>query len=188
MNVQWKRISVRELLLCSLFAALMGVGAFIKVPIPLVPFTLQFLFTNLAGIFLGKKLGMISVGLYLMIGLMGIPVFTGGGGLGYIFQPTFGYLVGFLFGTGLTGYLVEKSKKLTFYKLMLAGFSGLMIVYSFGMVYFYFISNYYMNSPIGAWSLLLYCFFLAIPGDLFLCFVSAILGTRLSFILKRGVS
>lgn len=186
MNAQWKRISVRDLLLCSLFAAFMGIGAFIKIPIPLVPFTLQFLFTNLAGILLGKKLGMISVGLYLIVGLMGIPVFTGGGGLGYVFQPTFGYLVGFLFGTGLTGHLVEKSKNLTFSKLVLAGFCGLMFVYSFGMVYFYLISNYYTNSPIGAWSLLLYCFILAIPGDLFLCFVSAILGKRLIFILRRG--
>ena len=98
------KLSTKSLILCSLFAALIAVGAFIKIPIPVVPFTLQVLFTTLAGLLLGPKLGAISVGIYLLIGLIGIPVFTQGGGPSYIFQPTFGYLIGFLIGTYFTGY------------------------------------------------------------------------------------
>ena len=79
------KLSTKSLILCSLFAALIAVGAFIKIPIPVVPFTLQVLFTTLAGLLLGPKLGAISVGIYLLIGLIGIPVFTQGGGPSYIF-------------------------------------------------------------------------------------------------------
>ena len=52
----------RELVLCALFTALTAVGAFIKIPVPVVPFTLQFLFTLLAGLLLGGRLGAIRVG------------------------------------------------------------------------------------------------------------------------------
>ena len=72
------KLNTKSLILCSLFAALIAVGAFIKIPIPVVPFTLQVLFTTLAGLLLGPRLGAISVGIYLLVGLIGIPVFTQG--------------------------------------------------------------------------------------------------------------
>ena len=100
--------TVYSLILCALFAALIAVGAFIKIPVPFVPFTLQLLFTTLAGIVLGPKYGALSVGVYILIGLCGVPVFTQGGGPGYVLQPTFGYLIGFLIGTFVTGLIVHK--------------------------------------------------------------------------------
>ena len=71
--------TVYSLILCALFAALIAVGAFIKIPVPFVPFTLQLLFTTLAGIVLGPKYGALSVGVYILIGLCGVPIFTQGG-------------------------------------------------------------------------------------------------------------
>ena len=181
-----KILNTRGLTLCALFAALIAVGAFIKVPVPVVPFTLQFLFTTLAGLLLGRKLGAISVAVYIAIGLLGVPVFAGGGGIGYIFQPTFGYIIGFLVGTYVTGYITEKSLNPSLKRLLFASFSGLGIVYLFGMVYYYFVANYYMNSPISVWSLILYCFLLAVPGDIAICFASAKISKRLIPIVKRG--
>lgn len=75
----------RKLALCALFTALIAVGAFIKVPIPVVPipvvpFTLQLLFTTLAGLLLGARCGALSVGVYILLGLMGLPIFAEGGG------------------------------------------------------------------------------------------------------------
>ena len=57
----------RSLVYCALFTALIAVGAFIKIPIPVVPFTLQYLFTMLAGILLGSRLGSLSVLAYMIL-------------------------------------------------------------------------------------------------------------------------
>ena len=54
----------KDLVMCSLFVALIAVGAFIKIPVPVVPFTLQLLFTMMAGLLLGGKLGALSVCVY----------------------------------------------------------------------------------------------------------------------------
>ena len=62
--------------MCSLFVALIVVGAFIKIPVPVVPFTLQLLFTMMAGLLLGGKLGAVSVGVYILMGLLGLPIFA----------------------------------------------------------------------------------------------------------------
>jgi predicted membrane protein len=75
-----------KMILVALFAALIAVGAFIRVPVPLVPFTMQTFFVVLAGMLLGKKLGAASALVYLAVGLIGIPVFTQGGGIGYVLK------------------------------------------------------------------------------------------------------
>ena len=89
----------KQLVFCSLFTALIAVGAFIKIPVPVVPFTLQYLFTMLAGLILGPRLGTISVAAYMLLGLAGLPIFTEGGGLWYVLKPSFGYIIGFCIGT-----------------------------------------------------------------------------------------
>lgn len=173
-----KNLTTKSLILCSLFASLISVGAFIKVPIPVVPFTLQVLFTTLAGLLLGPRLSVISVGIYLLVGLVGIPVFTQGGGPSYIFQPTFGYLIGFLVGTYVTGYIAHKNSKYSLKVLIYASLVGLAIVYIFGMVYYYFITNYYLNSPITVSAVILYCCLVFLPGDITLCIVSSLIAKR----------
>lgn len=176
---------IRFQVMTAQFAALIAVGAFIRIPIPLVPFTLQFLFTSLAGSLLGAKYGAIAVALYIGLGLAGLPIFSLGGGPGYIFYPTFGYLLGFCAGAYLTGRLVENYSKVGFKKVVFANFMGLLVVYLFGMIYFYFISRFYIGNPIGFWSLLFYCFVLAVPGDIALCFFSAFLYGKLKPFVKN---
>ena len=84
-----KKFTTRDLILCALFTALSAIGAFIRIPVPLVPFTLQITFTTLAGLLLGSKKGAISVAVYVLMGLIGIPVFTQGGGFSYVLKPMF---------------------------------------------------------------------------------------------------
>lgn len=91
-------MKIKDLTRVALFTALIAAGAFLRIPIPYVPFTLQFLFTTLAGVLLGGKLGAVSVACYVVLGLLGVPIFAEGGGLSYVFQPTFGYLIGFCAG------------------------------------------------------------------------------------------
>lgn len=187
MSLAIEKNRTASLIICALFSALIAVGAFIKVPIPAVPFTLQFLFTTLAGLLLGARLGSLSVAVYIAVGLLGIPVFTQGGGIGYIFQPTFGYIIGFYLGTYITGAIAQTSSQPTVNRLLVASFAGLAVVYLVGMLYYYVVANYYIQKPIGIWPLIWYCFILPLPGDIAICFVSAFLGKRLIPILNRGV-
>ena len=98
MTVINNTVKTKDLVLTAMFTALITAGAYIRIPVPVCPFTLQFLFTTLAGIVLGKNKGAAATALYVVLGLAGLPVFTGGGGIGYVLQPTFGYLIGFIAG------------------------------------------------------------------------------------------
>ena len=179
-----RRNETRDMILCAMFVTLIAAGAFIKIPIPVVPFTLQYLFTMLAGLLLGGKLGCLSVCVYIFLGLAGLPVFAQGGGIGYIFQPSFGYIIGFAAGAYVTGILANGKGNPGYPRLLAANFIGLGIVYLFGMVYYYWISNFYLGTPIGLWPLFLYCFLLAVPGDIVLCILGAIIGKRMIPIIR----
>lgn len=178
-----QKVSVQELIYCGIFTALIAVGAFIKVPVPVVPFTLQFLFTTLAGLLLGGKLGAFSVIAYLVLGLAGLPIFSEGGGIWYVFKPSFGYLIGFCIATYVTGTMAERMK-FTIKNLLAANFTGLLIVYAAGMVYYYIICNFVIDTPIGVWPLFLYCFLLAVPGDIRLCILCAFFVKRIKPLLQ----
>lgn len=180
-----KRDKIKDLMKCSIFVALIIVGAFIKIPIPVVPFTLQLLFTMMAGLLLGGKLGVITVGVYILMGLLGFPVFTEGGGLAYILKPSFGYIIGFAAASYVTGVIANKTSNPSYKRLLLANFTGLGIVYLCGMVYYYLMSNFYIGNPIGLWPLFLYCFILAVPGDIVLCILGAFLGKRMIPIMRK---
>ena len=182
MNSQKKTMS---LLLVALFTALVAVGGFIRIPTPIVPITLQFWFTVMAGLLLGPKLGALSVLVYVILGLIGVPIFTQGGGPGYIFQPTFGYLLGFVAGTWVVGKLAWKKEQPDFKQLLFACLAGAAVVYTAGTVYCFIISKYVLGAEIIALPFLASCVFLPLPSDLVLCVFSAFLGKRLIPVLKR---
>ena len=112
----------------GLFTTLIILGAFIKIPVPVIPFTLQFLFVSLAGLLLGAKYGGLSVLLYAALGLIGLPVFTAGGGITYVLFPTFGYIIGFILAAFLTGLISSRMQPNT-KNYMFAAFCGLMILH-----------------------------------------------------------
>lgn len=180
-----RRERTRDMILGAMFVSLIAAGAFIKIPVPVVPFTLQFLFTMLAGLLLGPRKGTAAVGVYILLGLAGLPIFAQGGGIGYILQPSFGYIIGFGAGAYVTGHLAWRVDRPGYGALLAANFAGLAVVYIFGMVYYYVMSNLYLHHPIGLWPLFLYCFLLAVPGDIALCVVGAVLAKRLLPLVKE---
>lgn len=95
----------------------------------------------MAGILLGGKLGFCAVGAYVALGLLGLPIFAQGGGIAYVFQPSFGYIIGFAAGAYITGEIANQSEKPGYGRLLAANFAGLAIVYLFGMAYYYWMSN-----------------------------------------------
>ncbi len=176
------------MIMTAMFTAMIAAGAYIRIPVPVCPFTLQFLFTTLAGLILGKNRGAAAAAIYVILGLAGLPVFTGGGGIGYVLQPTFGYLIGFIAGSYITGAIAH-SGKYTDKRLLISCFAGLAVVYALGMVYYYLISALYLHDPIGIGALFLYCFLLAVPGDIALCLLSTALAKRVIPVIQaKGVA
>lgn len=113
--------------------------------------------------------------------------FSEGGGFAYVLKPSFGYIIGFAVATFVTGKIANSVPNPSYKRLLIANFTGLFIVYLFGMIYYYMISNFYLGNPIGLWTLFLYCFILAIPGDILLCIIGAVLGKRLIPLIKKNM-
>lgn len=174
-----KSLTIQNMALCAMFTALIAIGAFIRIPVPVVPFTLQYLFTMLAGLLLGKKLGAFSCFLYMALGLIGIPIFTQGGGLSYVLKPSFGYIIGFCFSAWAIGSIAHKVPNPSYKRLLAANFVGMAVLYSIGTVYYGLISNFYLGNPMALWPLLLHCCLLVFPGDAVCCVLAAILSKRL---------
>jgi len=182
-------MKTRSIIYIALFAALTAIGAiFIRIPLPFVPITLQVFFCLLAGILLGARLGMTSQIVYITVGLCGIPVFTLGGGLAYVLQPTFGYLLGLIVCAFMVGKLVEKTNKITVTKLFAINFIGVLIIYAIGVPYLYLIKTLYLNSQTSIWMVLYYGFILTIPGDIIKCYLAALVGAKLIPIVKKQFS
>ncbi|WDP89435.1 MAG: biotin transporter BioY [Desulfobacter sp.] len=117
----------------ALFVALIACGAFISIPIGPVPIVLQNMFVLLAGLILGPVWGLGCIGAYLLIGLAGLPVFAGGtAGMGKLFGPTGGYLLGYLPAVYATG-LISKSMHQRPAGDIIALITGSLIVYAAGV-------------------------------------------------------
>lgn len=177
--VSSRRWETKDMVLFAFFTALIAIGAFIRIPVPVCPFTLQLLFTTMAGLLLGARRGAASVAVYVALGLIGLPVFTSGGGPSYIFQPTFGYLPGFIGGAFVTGLIAHREGQPSLRRLLAANFAGLAVVYLCGTAYLAMINALYLGTPLGLWTLFLYCVLLPIPGDAFLCITAAFLARRM---------
>lgn len=142
------KLTIRDMVTISLFTALMVVGAKLTIPTPFgVALTFQLFFAVFAGLLLGARNGFLSQLIYLLLGLAGMPVFSTGGGISYVFSPTFGYLIGFMLAATLIGFLKERSKKPTFMNLLIIVLIGYLLDYLVGNLYFYFIKNLYLDSP-----------------------------------------
>ena len=132
-----------KLAFTALFAALTAAGAFIRIPTPGLSFTLQLLFVFLSGILLGPLYGALSQLVYVLLGLAGLPVFTFGGGLSSFFQPSFGFLIGFIPAAAVTGAIAERGTSTL--RTLLACLAGLLVSYLAGIPYMWLILNSYMG-------------------------------------------
>lgn len=171
-------MKTRDLVLMSLFTALIIAGTYIKIPLPVCPITFQPLFVTLAGIFLGGRKGAAAVACYVFLGLLGLPVFTGGGGVWYVFQPTFGFLIGYVIQAFITGDLVRSGKPVLG-RFIFGCFSGLIIMYIIGVAYFWVISRYYLGNSLTVKGLLVNCLFIPFPKDAVMCVFAAVLGKKM---------
>jgi biotin transport system substrate-specific component len=174
----------RYLVLAALFAALTAIGAFLRIPLPYIPFTLQTFFCALSGIVLGPTYGPLSQVVYLLVGLAGFPVFTGGGGLAYVVKPSFGYLLGFVLCAYVSGKIAEARETPGFGYLLLAASAGLVSVYILGVPYMYGVLNLYLKQPTGVKQVVVTGFLMTIGGDIPKALLAALIAKRLIPITK----
>lgn len=179
------KLTAKDIAQISLFAALTAIGAFIKIPVPIIPFTLQAFFVALSGVLLGSKKGALSQMMYVIIGLIGFPIFTQGGGIAYIFKPSFGYLVGFILGAYFTGVLTERLKSMNFIKVFMSILAGRGIIYLIGLPYLYLIYNFYIGKDFSVWATLYNGLIIFLAGDLIQTFFASVLCLKLLPILKK---
>lgn len=140
------KINTREFTYSAIFSALIAIGAFISIPIGPVPFTMQNFFIFMAGILLKPKYAATSVGIYVLLGLVGLPIFSGfKGGPQYIFSPTFGFLIAFIIGAFVISKLSFGQNN--FLKILGALIVGEVIFYIIGIPYMSLILNKVMNVP-----------------------------------------
>ncbi|MBN1829985.1 MAG: biotin transporter BioY [Deltaproteobacteria bacterium] len=126
--------SIRDMMYVSLFGAMTAVGAYIMIPLPMVPITLQNFFMFLAATLLGGSLGAMSQAIYILLGIIGLPVFAGGkAGLGVLLGPTGGYLVGFVVAAFVIGTIVKIRREPTALWIAGAIITGHIVLYCFGI-------------------------------------------------------
>ena len=142
-------MKVRQLTFAALFAALTAAAAFLRIPLGPVAVTPQFLITAMAGVILGAKWGAVSQGLYVALGLVGLPLFTMGGGFGYVLQPTFGFLLGLIAAAAVIGGIAKGRAAPR--RILLAALAGLAVLYLIALPYMALIYSAYLhqNIPFG---------------------------------------
>ena len=186
------RSITQDVAVCGLFTALIAVGAFIKIVIPVgadtMNFTLQWLFVLLAGLLLGSKRAFRSVAVYLITGLIGFPIFARGGGPAYLLRPTFGFLLGFALAAWAIGFLCEKlrpAQSITCFFITLAGF---VLYYGTGILYFYLITHLMASqTPMGIGVIFgVYCLPTMLP-DLMLCVLAIMIAGRLRPVVSAAL-
>lgn len=183
------KIKTKNLVRCSLFTALIAIGAFIQIPVPMMDyFTLQLAFVLLAGMLLGPVYGMVSAAVYVAAGLIGLPIFAAGGGIAYVLRPSFGYLLGFIAAAFLSGFVCKKINANTFKGYLAAAFSGMIITYIIGFAYKFVIVNFYLHEASSLWVIISASLFgIDIPGDIVLSLASALIAERIGKVIaKKG--
>ncbi|MDR2798973.1 MAG: biotin transporter BioY [Treponema sp.] len=139
-TVSSRHKTIVKLTLSALFAALTAAGTFISIPLPLspVPIVLQNLFALLTGLVLGPLGGVTGVGLYLLAGAIGVPVFAGAsGGFVHFLGPTGGFLFGYLLMATAAGFIVgtpQAARPCPLWRIIAATVAGILLQYIPGVI------------------------------------------------------
>lgn len=180
------KIKTKDMILVALFAALTAVGGFISIPIGSVPITLQSFFTLLSGVILGPFLGALSQLVYVILGLVGVPILAGAtGGISAVFSPSFGYLIGFIAAPIVMGKLTRGGGKPSLVKVMLVCILGTLVIYIIGLPYMYVILKYVSKVNITLFKACQIGFFVFIPGDIIKCIIASIVSVK---VLKSNIN
>lgn len=173
-------MKTNQLTRISLMLALLVVCSQFAVPIGPVPITLQTLIILIIGLVLPAKMAVITTGLYLVIGLIGMPVFAQGtGGFHSVLSPSFGFILSFIPATWFMAKFLEKSPLNSHVSHMVAVIIGNAIIYSVGLLYMNFILSVYMGNQLTLTEVLWAGMIPFLPGDVAKSIVAVIAAKQL---------
>ncbi len=176
-------MKLSDLTLSSMCLALLIVCSKITIQIGPIPLTLQTFCVILIGYILKFKKALFLFIAYIIAGLIGIPIFSTGGGPQYVFQPSFGFIIGFACSSFLTGISVTRKKPV----LYLQGLFGLLLLDFIGLIYMYFILNYYYEYNKSISYVLSVGFFPFLLKDIVSVFLSTFIYLRLEPYLPNSL-
>ena len=173
------KIKTKDITLISLFVAITIILSQIVIPLTPVPLSLSLVAVYLSGALLGWKRGGITQITYLLIGAVGLPVFSSAkGGIPVLFGPTGGYIFGYVAAAIITGLIIEKAKKMDLYIIIGAMTAGLISCYLLGSIWLGMITE------IGFIKALYVGVIPFIPGDIIKILVSSMIVKKLPQIIK----
>lgn len=169
---------------CAIFAALLCIFSPITIPIGPIPVSMGIFAVMLTGIILGWKKGVLSVLVYLLIGLCGVPLFSGGkSGLAAFLGPTGGYIWSYIIMVMVIGFLSQKdyrNKLLSFLVPFAATILGVILCYVFGTIQFMYVADYSLAEALAV------CVYPFIPLDLLKALCAVLLGISVRRGLKKA--
>ncbi|MBS5047932.1 MAG: biotin transporter BioY [Firmicutes bacterium] len=157
-------MKIRTMTRVALFAALTAVGAFIRIPLGYSSITLQTFFTAMAGCVLGPWYGALSQLVYVALGLVGLPIFTQGGGIGYLMQPTCGFLIGLIPAAWVIGRIAGRKPEPK--QIVPACLLGYGVLYAIGVPYMALILNTFLGKGMGFSAIMWAGMIPFLPGDM----------------------
>ena len=176
---------MHNMISAAIFAGIMAILSQFTFPIGPVPITLQSFVCALAGGVLGRKWGAISIGLWLLLGLMGVPIPTmGKAGAGIFLSPVGGYYLGFVVMAWVSGFrLAEKGH---FLRQVSSAVLGLICCYFLGLVWFIGYFHFGLGKDMPLWTALTLTVFPFVAFDLIKVVLGVILGTRIRQSLNQA--
>ena len=177
-----KKLKIKDLCIMAISLAIIIVASKINIQIGPIPLTLQTFSVFIVSLLLGSFKAFIVFLVYIILGLIGIPVFSSGGGIAYIYMPSFGFIIGFLLSAPIIG-IASKSNK--FYLKYILSMLGLLIINVCGVSYMYIIFNYYKGVNKDLLNILQIGVLPFIIKDIFTVILSCIIYSRLKVIIYK---
>ena len=154
-------MQVTSIVFTSLFTALIAAGAFLVIPVGVVPITLQTMFVILAGLLGGMRIGTSAAVLYLLLGTLGLPIFSGGtGGIGHLLGPTGGYLVAWVPAAFIAGFFSDRTSMPKLPRFILGSIAATLVIYLLGVPWLKFVLGLSWSQAAAAGALPF------LPGDI----------------------
>lgn len=176
-----QKTNIYKMILCALFAALTAVFSQIALPIGPVPINLATFVVFCAAALLGSKLGVLSLIIWVALGVAGVPVFSMfRSGLGALVGPTGGYIIGYIPAAFITGLLIEKFNKSNKIHLYIVSMLvGSLVCYIMGTAWFMY------SLGRGLWDSLMICVIPFLPGDIIKVITAAMIAKRIRPMLNK---